>query len=88
MTLNGTIMTSCIVSWGVDAPNVGTISKTVVSTANFHMEERVHVTHCEVIDQNQKEPWASSGSLWNSDRDWFRIPEAIRIKFDPLVTVS
>ena len=32
---------SCIVSWSVDAPNLGTISETVVSSANFHMEERV-----------------------------------------------
>ena len=33
--------TSCIVSWRIDAPNLGTISETVVSLANFHMEERV-----------------------------------------------
>ena len=33
--------TSCIVSWSVDAPNMGAISETVVSSANFHIEERV-----------------------------------------------
>ena len=33
--------TSCIVFWSIDAPNLGTISETVVSSANFHVEERV-----------------------------------------------
>ena len=33
--------TSCIVSWSIDAPNLGTISKTVVWSANFHMEQRM-----------------------------------------------
>ena len=46
--------TSCIVSWSVDAPNFGTIFETVVSSANFHMEERLLLT-----DHNQKEPWAN-----------------------------
>ena len=49
---------------------------------------REGVTLCEVIDHNQKEPWANPGSLGNSGRDWFRIREAIRIKFDPLISVS
>ena len=35
------LRTSCIGSWSVDTPNLGTISETVVSSANFHMEERV-----------------------------------------------
>ena len=33
--------TSCIVSWSIDAPNLGTISEPVVSSANFYIEERV-----------------------------------------------
>ena len=34
--------TSCTVSWSIDAPDLGTISETVVSSAHFHIiEERV-----------------------------------------------
>ena len=33
--------TSFTVSWSVDTPDLGTISETVVSSANFHIEERV-----------------------------------------------
>ena len=29
------------VSWSTDAPNLGTISETAVSSANFHMEDKV-----------------------------------------------
>ena len=32
--------TSCTVSWSTEAPNLETISETVVSSANFHIEER------------------------------------------------
>ena len=32
--------TSCTVPWSTEAPNLGTISESVVSSANFHMEER------------------------------------------------
>ena len=32
--------TSCSVSWSTEAPNLGTISETVVLSANFHIEEK------------------------------------------------
>ena len=32
---------SCVVSWSIDAPNLGTFSETALSSANFNMEERV-----------------------------------------------
>ena len=32
--------TSCTVSWSTEAPNLGTVSETVVSSANFHIGER------------------------------------------------
>ena len=35
----------------------------------FPYNRREGVTNCEVIDHNQKEPWANTGSLWNSGRD-------------------
>ena len=36
--------TSCRFYWSIDAPNLGTVSETVVSSANFHMEERLLLT--------------------------------------------
>ena len=79
--------TSCIVSWSIDAPNLGTISETVVSSANFHMEERVLLNvRSLIITKKSRGP--IRGSLWNSGRDWLKVREAIRIKFDTLISVS
>ena len=49
--------TSSIVSWSIDAPNLGTISKTVVSSANFHMEERaLFIVRSLIITKKSHEP--------------------------------
>ena len=71
--------------WSIDAPNLGTISETVVSSANFRMEERVLLRSLIITEK-------SHGPI----RVPFGIPagtglkseETIRIKFDTLISVS
>ena len=58
-------------NWIFAAPDVGTISETVVSSANFRMAEKVFVL---VIYHDQEKPWTDAGPLWNSSGDWDELP--------------
>ena len=58
-------------SWIFVAPDLGTISTTVVRGS-------------EVTNHDQNEPRPDVGTLWNSSKDWGKIRETIKAKLDML----
>ena len=79
--------TSFTVFWSIDAPNLGTISETMVSSANDHMEEKVLlVVRSLIITKKSHGPIRVPCGI--PAGTGLKIREAIRIKFDTFVSVS